>query len=88
MTSTGLPTVRFGYVSNVLAKNLNSPLGHVHTICHTDSPLYLEHCRLGHLSRESPMELAKDGKLQYEWSGSQERRLPSYRLRSVPYSHQ
>ena len=63
MTSTGLPRVRFTHFTPVRSL---SPLGDAYAIRHVDSPLYNEHCRLGHLGRDALVDLAKGGKLKYD----------------------
>ena len=63
MTLTGLPGIRFTHFTPVRSL---SPLGNAYAIRHVDSPLYNEHCRLGHLGRDALVDLAKGGKLKYD----------------------
>ena len=62
INSAGPPIVHLPRNSSI-----TPPLGsNAFAIRHLDSPLFLEHCRLGHLSRDRLIELAKGGTLRYD----------------------
>ncbi len=63
--TNSLPMVRLPRTDNIIPR----PLGlNAFAVRHTDSPLFLEHCRLGHMSRERLINLAKGGHLRYDLS--------------------
>ena len=62
MSSSGLPKVRLPIVQ----AHVVPPLGSTFADRQVDSPIYLEHCRLGHSSRQTIIDLAKSGNLLYD----------------------